>query len=548
MYYFSKSMYYKELKKHFDEIKHIHMKNLFKDDPYRFEKFSINLGPILFDYSKNRITEKTIELLLNLAHEASLENKIKGMFAGEIINTTEKRRVMHWALRVPENKEVIVDGKNITKDVWNVLKKMEDFVQKVRSKIHLGFTGKSITDIVNIGIGGSDLGPKMVVKALNFLIPKDIKIHFVSNIDPAHLTMTLKNLDPETTLFIISSKSFTTLETMENAKRARQWLVENLKTEDAVKNHFIAVSTNLKGVKEFGIAEENMFEFWDFVGGRYSLWSAIGISIALGIGFENFLQLLLGAHMVDEHFKNAPFKENIPVIMGLLDIWYINFFGANSIAILPYSQCLEEFPNHLQQLIMESNGKRVTKDNREVDYNTCPVIWGRVGTDGQHSFYQLIHQGTQLIPCDFIGFVKNPYNDEKTHNIFMANFFAQTKALMEGKDEQDVFNELKESGLPDEKVIEILPHKIFPGNRPSNSILIDELTPYTLGALIALYEHRTFVQGCIWNINSFDQWGVELGKVLAKGILKDLSVEDTCNTYDSSTNGLINYYKQMRRG
>ncbi len=548
MYYFTKSQAYKRLKRHFNEIKHIHMRDLFKSDGDRFEKFSIKLGPILFDFSKNRITEKTIELLIDLAHEASLEEKIKGMFSGEVINTTEKRRVMHWALRVPENKEVVVDGKNITKDVWNVLKKIEHFVKKVRSGTHMGFTNKKITDVVNIGIGGSDLGPKMVVKALNFLIPEDIKVHFVSNIDPAHLSMQLQRLNPETTLFIISSKSFTTLETMENAKRAREWIVENLKSADAVKNHFIAVSTNLQGVKEFGIAEENMFEFWDFVGGRYSLWSAIGISIALGIGFENFKKLLNGAHMVDEHFKNSPLNKNIPVIMGLLDIWYTNFFGASSIAILPYSQCLEEFPNHLQQLIMESNGKRVTKENRVVDFNTCPVIWGRVGTDGQHSFYQLIHQGTQLIPCDFIGFVKNPYNNEKIHDIFMANFFAQTKALMEGKQEQKVVEELKNSGLSDTEIQKILPHKVFPGNRPSNSILIDELTPYTLGALIALYEHRTFVQGCIWNINSFDQWGVELGKVLAKGIVNNLTTKETCNAYDSSTNGLINYYKKIKRG
>ena len=547
-YFFSKTLAYKNLCKHYTEIKDIPMRDMFLQDKDRFKKFSIKLGPILFDYSKNRITQKTIKLLLELADEACLKEKINGMFSGEIINTTEKRRVMHWALRSPENEQIVIDGTDWSKEIHSVLKRIERFVGDVRSGTWKGFTGKKITDVVNLGIGGSDLGPKMVVRALDFLASDDLKVHFVSNVDPAHLNKTIKHLSPETTLFIISSKSFTTQETMENAKRARTWIVEKLGDDSCVERHFVAISTNKEGVINFGIDPKNMFEFWDFVGGRYSLWSAIGTSIALSIGFDNFKELLKGAHMVDNHFKNADFKENIPVIMGLLDVWYVNFFGAKSIAILPYSQCLEEFPNHLQQLIMESNGKRITTDGREVDFHTSPVVWGRVGTDGQHSFYQLLHQGTQIIPCDFIGFVKNPYNTEDQHDIFMANFFAQTRALMQGKDEKEVLDELKKNSKDAQKINNILPHKIFPGNRPSNSILIDELNPFTLGALIALYEHRVFVQGCIWNINSFDQWGVELGKRLAKDIIDKLNKDVMCEVYDSSTNGLINYYNKTKRG
>lgn len=548
VYFFSKTLAYKNLCKHYTEIKDIPMRDMFLQDKDRFKKFSLKLGPILFDYSKNRITQKTIKLLLELADEASLKAKINGMFSGEIINTTEKRRVMHWALRSPENEQIVIDGTDWSKEIHSVLKRIERFVGDVRSGIWKGFTGKKITDVVNLGIGGSDLGPKMVVRALDFLASDDLKVHFVSNVDPAHLNKTLKHLSPETTLFIISSKSFTTQETMENAKRARMWIVEKLGDDRCVERHFVAISTNKEGVIDFGIDPKNMFEFWDFVGGRYSLWSAIGTSIALSIGFDNFKELLKGANMVDNHFKNADFKENIPVIMGLLDVWYVNFFGAKSIAILPYSQCLEEFPNHLQQLIMESNGKRITTDGREVDFHTSPVVWGRVGTDGQHSFYQLLHQGTQIIPCDFIGFVKNPYNTEDQHDIFMANFFAQTRALMQGKDEKEVLDELKKNSKDVQEINNILPHKIFPGNRPSNSILIDELNPFTLGALIALYEHRVFVQGCIWNINSFDQWGVELGKRLAKDIIDKLNKDVMCEVYDSSTNGLINYYNKTKRG
>ncbi len=544
-YYFTRSKAYKELSKHFLEIKDVHMREMFRKDGDRFKKFSIKFGPLLFDYSKNRINENTISLLLELAKEAHLKKKIEAMFSGEIINKTEKRRVMHWALRTEENEPVFIDGRDISKEIHRVLKKIEIFVKEVREGRWLGYTGKKITDIVNIGIGGSDLGPKMVVKAFEFLIPQGIRLHFVSNVDPAHLFSTLNKLSPETTLFIISSKSFTTLETMENAARARRWIIENLKDEEAVERHFVAVSTNTQEVVKFGINKNNMFEFWDFVGGRYSLWSAIGLSIALAIGYENFKELLKGARDVDKHFKQAEFRENIPVIMGLLDVWYINFFKTSSLAILPYSQCLEEFPNHLQQLIMESNGKRVTLEGKDVDFETSPVVWGRVGTDGQHSFYQLLHQGTQIVPCDFIGFIKNPYGHEDQHNIFMANFFAQTKALMEGRDEEEVLEELKSKGKDEKEIRDIVCHKVFPGNRPSNSILIDELTPYTLGMLIALYEHRVYVQGCIWNINSFDQWGVELGKILAKDIIEDLHKEKECVSYDSSTNGLINYYRNL---
>ena len=541
-YSFSKTMAYKDLSKHLLEIRGVHLKEMFEQDPHRFEKFSIRLGPILFDYSKNRITQRTMDLLIELANEAGVKKKIGAMFSGDIINITENRRVLHWALRAPRGVKLSIDGRNIIEDIHSVLHRIKVFVSDVRSGVWRGFTGKKISNIVNIGIGGSDLGPRMIVKALDFLIPEDINLYFVSNIDPAHIKRTLNRLDPEQTLFIISSKSFTTQETMQNAKVAREWIVENLKNELAVERHFVAVSTNRDGVVRFGIDEKNMFEFWDFVGGRYSLWSAIGLSIALGIGFENFEELLKGANMVDEHFKNSDFKDNVPVIMGLLDVWYTNFFGCSTYAILPYSQCLEDLPNHLQQLIMESNGKRVTLDGREVEYITCPVIWGRVGTDGQHSFYQLLHQGTHLIPCDFIGFLRNPYGVQEQHNMFMANFFAQTRALMQGKDEVEVMGELKTSGMSEDEIKKLLPHKIFPGNRPSSSILIDELTPYTLGALIALYEHRVYVQGCIWNINCFDQWGVELGKQLAKDIIDKLSPGYICNTYDCSTNGLITYY------
>ncbi len=535
---FSRMRAVKALTRHYEEIKHLHMREMFTLDPQRFEKFSIKLGPILFDYSKNRIQEKTLELLFELAEEARLKEKIEQMFSGEKINVTEGRRVLHVALRMPPGSSLMVEGHNVIEDVHQVLDKMEDFVERVRSGQWRGYGGEEIRHVINIGIGGSDLGPKMVVRALGFLESASLDVRFVSNIDPVHLSETLKDLTPEDTLFIISSKSFTTLETMENANRARRWVVEYFRDERSVERHFVAVSTNRQGVEDFGISVDNMFEFWDFVGGRYSLWSAIGLSIALSIGFENFKELLKGAHFMDNHFRDAPWSENIPVIMALLSIWYRNFFGTSSWAILPYSQLLEFFPLHLQQLIMESNGKRVSLEGRYLGYPTSPVIWGRCGTDGQHSFFQLLHQGTSLIPCDFIGFVKPPCGEERTHLLFMANFFAQTEALMKGRTEEEVEKEMPLSPPS------LIRHRSFPGNRPSNSILIDELTPYTLGALIAMYEHRTFVEGCLWNINSFDQWGVELGKKLARGIIQELEGDGEISSHDTSTNGLINYFKR----
>ncbi len=542
-HYFSRMRSVKALTRHYEEVKHLHMREMFESDPDRFEKFSIKLGPMLFDYSKNRILDSTMKLLFDLAKEAGLKARIEGMFRGERINITENRRVLHIALRMPRHLSLILDGHNIVEDVHKVLDRMRDFVDRVRSGKWRGYGGERIRHVINIGIGGSDLGPKMVVRALSFLNKGDIDVRFVSNIDPVHLTQTLEDISPEDTLFIISSKSFTTLETMENAKWARKWVVDYFKDERSVEKHFVAVSTNIKGVEDFGISGQNMFEFWDFVGGRYSLWSAIGLSIALSIGFEGFEELLAGAHFMDEHFRDAPFEENIPVIMGLLTIWYVNFFGCSSYAILPYSQLLDLFPAHLQQLIMESNGKRVTLTAQYVDYSTSPVVWGRCGTDGQHSFFQLLHQGTNLVPCDFIGFVKSPCGEEERHDLFMANYFAQTQALMMGREEEEVREEIKASS---EELEQLIPHRSFPGNRPSNSLLLEELNPYTLGLLIALYEHRTFVEGSLWNINSFDQWGVELGKKLAKKIAPQLKEEGDISLHDSSTNGLINYFKRLK--
>ncbi len=541
-HYFSKMKSVKALTRHYEKIKHLHMRDMFASDPNRFNRFSIKVGPMLFDYSKNRITKETMELLFGLAEEAGLRERIKAMFRGEKINITEDRSVLHVALRMPRETSLIVDGYDVVKDVHRVLDKMRDFVERVRNGQWRGYGGARIRHVINIGIGGSDLGPKMVVRALSLLNKGEIEVRFVSNIDPVHLFQSLEDISPEDTLFIISSKSFTTLETMENAKWAREWVLNHFKREDCIEKHFVAVSTNTDAVKDFGISPDNMFEFWDFVGGRYSLWSAIGLSIALSIGFEGFEQLLAGAHFMDEHFKNSHFFENVPVIMGLLTVWYVNFFGCSNYAILPYSQLLDLFPAHLQQLVMESNGKRVTSNGIYVDYSTSPVIWGRCGTDGQHSFFQLLHQGTRFIPCDFIGFVKSPCGEEEKHALFMSNYFAQTEALMKGRKEEEVMVELDS---PSDKLKQLVPHRSFPGNRPSNSLLLDELNPYTLGFLIALYEHRTFVEGTLWNINPFDQWGVELGKRLAKGIINDLRKREEVSSHDSSTNGLINYFKKV---
>lgn len=537
---------WKALQEHYEEIAALHMRNLFADDPDRFEKFSLRLGDILFDYSKNRITENTQGLLIDLARQAGLAEKIQAMFAGEKINTTEDRAVLHVALRNRSNRPILVDEEDVMPEVNRVLAKMRVFSEAVRSGDWKGYTGKSMTDVVNIGIGGSDLGPQMVTAALAHYAQPDLRSHFVSNIDGTHLAETLKNLSPESTLFIIASKTFTTQETMTNASSAKAWFLSESNDEAAVAKHFVAVSTNTAKVIKFGIDPENMFGFWDWVGGRYSLWSAIGMPIVLAIGMDHFEALLRGAHSVDEHFRTAPFEENIPIIMALLGIWYNNFFGAETQAILPYDQYMYRFSAYLQQGDMESNGKGVTKNGDRVDYSTGPIIWGEPGTNGQHAFYQLIHQGTKLIPCDFLAPAKslNPLGEH--HSILIANFLAQTEALMRGKTAEEVRTELSASGLSGEALEILVSAKTFEGNKPSNSLLFRELNPETLGALIALYEHKIFTQGLIWHVNSFDQMGVELGKQLAKAIEPELIGEEQVSSHDASTNGLINYYKSIR--
>jgi glucose-6-phosphate isomerase len=537
---------WRSLQEHFQkEIDHIHLRDLFSNDPTRFEKFSVCLEDIVFDYSKNIIDERTFTLLMQLAEECQLKEAISAMFNGEQINETEQRSVLHVALRNRVNTPIMIDGKDVMPDVNAVLLQMKTFSEKVIGGQWRGYTGKPITDVVNIGIGGSDLGPVMVTEALK-PYANHLKVHFVSNVDGTHIVETLKKLDPQTTLFIIASKTFATQETMTNAHTARNWFLKSAVSESEVAKHFVALSTNAKEVKVFGIAEENMFEFWDWVGGRYSLWSAIGLSIALYIGFENFEQLLAGAHASDKHFRDTSFKKNIPVIMAMLGIWYNNFFGAESHAILPYDQYMHRFAAYFQQGDMESNGKYVDRNGRKVNYSTGPIIWGEPGTNGQHAFYQLIHQGTKLIPCDFIATAisHNPIGDH--HQKLLSNFFAQTEALMNGKSHDEAFAELKASGKSEAEIEKLLPYKIFEGNRPTNSFLIKKITPYTLGQLIALYEHKIFVQGVIWNIFSFDQWGVELGKQLANKILPELKDNNPISSHDSSTNGLINAYKKMR--
>jgi glucose-6-phosphate isomerase len=522
------------------------MRDLFAADPDRFQHFSLKLQDLLFDYSKNRVTAETMTLLFDLARQAGLPQKIQAMFSGEKINTTENRAVLHTALRNRSNRPILVDGRDVMPGVRDVLGKMRTFSEAVRSGQWKGFTGKPVTDVVNIGIGGSDLGPNMVVLALAPFTKRDLHCHFVSNVDGTHMAETLRTLNPETTLFLVASKTFTTQETMTNAHTARNWLLEHSQDPQSVAKHFVALSTNAKEVEAFGIDTANMFEFWDWVGGRYSLWSAIGLSIALAIGMDHFEELLAGAHDVDEHFRTAPLEKNIPAIMGLLGIWYHNFFGAESHAILPYDQYLTRFAAYFQQGDMESNGKSVTLDGEWVDYTTGPVIWGEPGTNGQHAFYQLIHQGTRLIPCDFLAAARshNPVGDH--HPILLSNYFAQTEALMKGKTADEVRAELAGSGLDGPALEKLVAAKTFPGNRPSNSFLYRTLDPRTLGRLIALYEHKIFTQGVIWNINSFDQWGVELGKVLAKSILPELDGSKPVSSHDSSTNGLINYYKSIR--
>jgi len=538
---------WKALGQHQKEIASVHMRDLFAGDPDRFQKFSVRWKDILLDYSKNRITEKTMSLLLDLAREVGLDTWIERMFTGEKINFTEHRSVLHIALRNRSNTPILVDREDVMPAVNKVLDHIRSFSELVRNGSWKGCTGKEMTDIVNIGIGGSDLGPVMVTEALKPYGHPRLNVRFVSNVDGTHIAETLKGLNPETALFIISSKTFTTQETLANAQSAKRWFLERVKDETAVAKHFVAVSTNAKAVSAFGIDTRNMFEFWDWVGGRYSLWSAIGLSIALYIGMDNFEDLLTGAHEMDQHFRTAPFENNIPVILALLGVWYNNFFHAESHAVIPYDQYMHRFPAYLQQGDMESNGKRVTRDGNEVDYSTGPIIWGEPGTNGQHAFFQLLHQGTKMIPADFLAPMQthNPIGDH--HTILLSNFFAQTEALMRGKTDGEARHELRSSGVPGTDLEHLLPHKVFPGNRPTNSILFKKLTPRTLGSLIAMYEHRIFVQGVIWNVNSFDQWGVELGKQLAKTILPELASGDVATSHDSSTNGLIAFYKNNRQ-
>ncbi len=531
---------WKKLRTHFNEIEPKHLKTLFEENPERAQKFSIHFGDFFVDYSKNRITEDTLSLLLDLAEEVQLKDAISQYFGGEVINETEGRAVLHTALRAKSDDSVSVDGKNIIPEVYEVREKIKAFSENVISGTAKGHTGKAFTDIVNIGIGGSDLGPVMVTEALKFY-KNHLNVHFVSNVDGDHVHETLKHLNPETTLFVIVSKSFTTQETLSNALTIKKWFLEKATEEDVAK-HFVAVSTNLKKIDEFGIDPNNVFPMWDWVGGRFSLWSAVGLSIALSIGYNNFEELLNGAQKMDAHFKETPFSENIPVILGLLTVWYNNFFGAETEAIIPYSQYLHRFSAYLQQGIMESNGKSRDRAGNPVTHETGTIIWGEPGTNSQHAFFQLIHQGTKLIPTDFIGFKESLYDDKEHHNKLMANFFAQTEALMNGKTRDEVKTELEQQGLPSEKINTIVPFKVFDGNKPTTTLLINKLTPKSLGSLIALYEHRIFVQGIIWNIFSYDQWGVELGKQLAKNILADLENSEI-GKHDTSTLQLLQFFK-----
>jgi glucose-6-phosphate isomerase len=533
------------LSKHHEYMGKQHMRDLFVADPKRFDKFSLVFKGILFDYSKNRITEETLNLLFALARERELGQWINRMFAGEPINNTEDRPVLHIALRNRSNRPIMVNGEDVMPQVRAVLKRMREFCDAVHRGQWRGFSGEPLTDVVNIGIGGSDLGPAMVTESLRPYAKYGIRVHFVSNVDGTQLTETLKVIRPETTLFIVSSKTFTTQETLTNAYSAREWLLHAAPSEEAIAKHFIAISTNQAEVEKFGIDPHNMFEFWDWVGGRYSLWSAIGLSIALYLGMDNFEELLEGAHAMDKHFREAPFEQNMPVIAAMLDIWNINFIGVQSHAILPYDQYLQRLPAYLQQLEMESNGKSTTRSGEPVDYATGDVIWGEPGTNGQHAFFQLLHQGTPLIVGDFLAPIQSHNPIGEHHQILLSNFLAQTESLMKGKTEAEVKAELKRSGLNGKKLEQLIPHKIFKGNHPSNSFLFPKLTPPTLGSLIAFYEHRVFVQGIIWDINSFDQWGVELGKQLAKAILPQLQTSEEISNHDSSTNGLINYYKRV---
>lgn len=534
------------LENHFQSIKNKHLRVLFDEDEKRYDSFHLHFQDILLDYSKNRMNSETMKLLFELAEECQLKDAIEKQFSGALINETEQRAVLHTALRNRDNRPVYLDGKDIMPQVNAVLEKMKVFSERIISGQWKGFTGKEITDVVNIGIGGSDLGPVMVTEALKHYKTR-LRLHFVSNVDGTHIAETLKELNPDTTLFIIASKTFTTQETMTNAHTAREWFLQADASEKDIAKHFVALSTNGEEVENFGIDTANMFEFWDWVGGRYSLWGAIGLSICLAVGFENFVELLEGGFLMDNHFRNEDFQENMPVILALIGIWYNNFFGAQTLAILPYDQYLSRFAAYFQQGDMESNGKYIDRNGEKVTYQTAPVIWGEPGTNGQHAFYQLIHQGTKLIPCDFLA-ASNSLNPTGDHHVkLLSNFFAQTEALAFGKTEEQAVEELKKDGKSESEIQKLKSFKVFEGNKPTNSILFKELTPKTLGSLIALYEHKIFVQGVIWNIFSYDQWGVELGKQLAANILPELKYEDEVTSHDSSTNGLINAYKQMRK-
>jgi glucose-6-phosphate isomerase len=531
---------WKALQEHYERLERVHLRELFAEDPKRGEAMTLDVDGVYLDYSKNRVTADTLRLLVALAERAGLRQRIDAMFAGEKINVTEDRAVLHVALRAPESEHIFVDGKDVVPDVHAVLRRMSTFSDRVRSGEHTGHTGRRIRNIVNIGIGGSDLGPAMAYEALKGYSDRNLTVRFVSNVDGTDIHESLLDLDAEETLFVVCSKTFTTLETLTNARTAREWLLGSLEDDAAIAKHFVAVSTNTAKVAEFGIDTANMFEFWDWVGGRYSYDSAIGLSVMIAIGPERFREMLRGFRSIDEHFRSAPFDRNLPVLLGLIGIWYIDFFGAETQAVLPYSQYLDRFPSYLQQLDMESDGKSVTLDGEPVTCMTGPVVWGTPGTNGQHAYYQLIHQGTRLIPCDFIGFVRAVTEVGDHQNLLMANFFAQTEALAFGKTRAEVEAE----GVPAFQV----PHRTFRGNHPTNTIVVEKLTPYVLGQLVAMYEHKVFTQGTIWNINSFDQWGVELGKVLANRIIPQLENPEAKLDHDSSTNALIRRYRNVRRG
>ncbi|WP_034920098.1 glucose-6-phosphate isomerase [Gillisia sp. CAL575] len=530
---------WKKLQEHFEEIKEVEMKQLFAEEPQRFNDFSIHWEDFLVDFSKNRITKETQEILLELAEECGLDKAIESYFGGESINRTENRPVLHTALRAKESDRVLVEGENVIPEIFEVKAKMQAFSDAIISGSKKGYSGLVFTDVVNIGIGGSDLGPAMLTEALKFY-KNHLNVHYISNVDGDHVHETLKPLNPETTLFVIASKTFTTQETLSNAITSRKWFLKSA-SQEAVQKHFVAVSSNVSKVKGFGIAEENIFPMWEWVGGRFSLWSAVGLSVSLAVGFQNFNELLEGANKMDLHFKNEPFTKNIPVQLALLSVWYNNFFKAESEAVIPYTQYLQKLPSYLQQAIMESNGKSVDRNGNPVTYETGNIIWGEPGTNSQHAFFQLIHQGTKLIPADFIGYKQSLFGDKEHHDKLMANYFAQTEALLKGKTEDEVKTELTNQGISSEEIKKLVPFKVFEGNKPTTSLLIDKLTPMSLGELIAMYEHKIFIQGVIWNIFSYDQWGVELGKQLASKILTEIETSKVSN-HDNSTNKLLKFY------